>query len=294
MGERAWWRIAAVVAMGLAWSAGDVEAQMIPRHCGMTDRTVSYGSVGIGTQIVLGRHTPWAGDANWASEMERWVGSVTTVTSLDGVDSAGCPVVHVAADGGQYYWRLRDAQPAAPAPALDPIPRHCGMTDATAQFGVVRPGTALILGRHTAWAGDTNWTSEMEAFVGQVGVVTTLEGADEAGCPVVRVSIDGGRYYWRVRDARLAGGGMPMPTPIPTFCGMGAAQYGPVVVGSLVILGMHTPWNGDTNWAPDMGRYVGQRATVTQLAGLDSVGCPVVRVSADGGQFAWRIRDMRL
>jgi hypothetical protein len=41
-----------------------------------------------------------------------------------------------------------------------------------------------------------------------------------------------------------------------------------------------------------MGRWVGQQTTVTGFAGTDSQGCPTVRVAADGGAYAWRIRNM--
>ncbi len=86
----------------------------------------------------------------------------------------------------------------------------------------------------------------------------------------------------------------PMVQPIPQYCGMSVASYGPVTVGSQVTLGYHTPWAGDANWADDMGRWVGMRTYVTSLEGLDEVGCPVVRVAADGGQYYWRIRNMSL
>ena len=46
--------------------------------------------------------------------------------------------------------------------------------------------------------------------------------------------------------------------------------------------------------ADQYARFVGQRAMVTQLSGLDTSGCPGVRVNVDGGEFFWRIRDMRM
>lgn len=86
----------------------------------------------------------------------------------------------------------------------------------------------------------------------------------------------------------------PAMTPIPMYCGMSVASYGPITVGSAVTLGYHTPWSGDANWADEMARWVGARTYVTSLEGLDEVGCPVVRVQADGGQYFWRIRNMSL
>lgn len=94
------------------------------------------------------------------------------------------------------------------------------------------------------------------------------------------------------------------PTGIPTSCGMSSAApvYGPIAVGSSVVLGGHTPWTGpdgqggfvtgDTNWAPEMGQYVGQRTIITSLEGVDDAGCPVVHVAADNGGFYWRINSM--
>lgn len=84
----------------------------------------------------------------------------------------------------------------------------------------------------------------------------------------------------------------PMAEPIPQYCAMTAASYGPLGVGSPVTLGYHTPWAGDANWADDMSRWVNMRTVITSLEGLDEVGCPVVRVAADGGQYFWRIRNM--
>jgi hypothetical protein len=89
----------------------------IPQNCGMT--TPFYGSIMVGSSIVLGGHSPWTGpnssggfvtdDTNWAPEMGNWVGQRTIVTSLDGIDEAGCPGVRVTADTGAYFWRIRNA-----------------------------------------------------------------------------------------------------------------------------------------------------------------------------------------
>jgi hypothetical protein len=82
--------------------------------------------------------------------------------------------------------------------------------------------------------------------------------------------------------------------PIPQYCSMAQASFGPLTVGSPVVLGYHTPWGADANWADEMGRWVGARTYITSLEGVDSVGCPVVRVAADGGQYYWRIRNMTI
>ena len=72
----------------------------------------------------------------------------------------------------------------------------------------------------------------------------------------------------------------------------GTEQYGPVRPGSTVVLGAHTADVGDANWSPEMSRWVGMQTTITSLSGIDGQGCPTVRVAADGGRFAWRVRHM--
>lgn len=67
-----------------------------------------YGSVQKGTAVVLSRHRPVGGKPNWRSDMDQYVGKITTVTSLKGMDAEGCPGVAVEADGGTYFWRIRD------------------------------------------------------------------------------------------------------------------------------------------------------------------------------------------
>ena len=173
------------------------------------------------------------------------------------------------------------------------VPMQCDFAPGTAWYGPISVGTAIVLGRHGPWRGDDNWTPAMDQFVGRVAVVTTLSDVDPSGCPGVRVDIDGGQYFWRIRDAQLAPQTM---LSIPTSCDMtdSTAYYGPITVGSTVILGRHTPWRGDDNWTPEMGRWALGTAMVTQLSGVDSVGCPGVRVDVDGGRFFWRIRDMSL
>jgi len=83
---------------------------------------------------------------------------------------------------------------------------------------------------------------------------------------------------------------------IPTSCGQDAtsATFGPLAVGTKVVLGRHTPVDGDTNWNEAMDGLVGQTATITALSAVDMAGCPVVKIDLDQGVWSWRIRDMRL
>ena len=95
---------------------------------------------------------------------------------------------------------------------------------------------------------------------------------------------------------------------IPTSCGMQVPTFGPLQLGTIVTLGVHSPYTGPDgrghivgpadqhalDWSPDMQPFVGQQTAITALAGVDDAGCPVARVAADGGRFIWRIRDMHL
>jgi hypothetical protein len=92
----------------------------------------------------------------------------------------------------------------------------------------------------------------------------------------------------------------PTPTPtntpviLPQTC-TGTEGYGPIVVGSQVILEKHRVINGSDNWtSPDMDAFIGQTATVTKLSGFDSQNCPGVRVDLDGEKWFWRVRDLKL
>jgi tetratricopeptide (TPR) repeat protein len=81
---------------------------------------------------------------------------------------------------------------------------------------------------------------------------------------------------------------------LPQMCGMAwdAIDYGPIAVGSEVILGHHRAVNGDSGWYEMMDPYVGEQAQVTALSGVDGQGCPGVRVDVDNGSGFWRIRDL--
>jgi hypothetical protein len=266
----------------------------MPQACGQTAATAFYGPVQPGVAVVLGQHREVGGDANWSDGMNAYVGQMATVSQQSGVDDMGCPGVRVDIDGGQWFWRVRDlALPAAPqpVPAASPqsIPTGCGASPASAYYGPVQVGTAVVLGRHSVVPGGDNWTDGMNAYVGQVAYVTEFAGTDEQGCPGVRVTIDGGQWFWRIRDMSLA-------AAPPEACGQAseAAYYGPVTIGSVLVLGRHRLVDGDDNWSPEMDAYVGRAATVTGFAGTDPQGCPGVRVDIDGGQWFWRVRDARV
>lgn len=335
-------------------------AMRFPQNCGMTDYAADYGSATPGTIVILGRHRPVNGDTYWATDMDNYVGHRARILRQSGVDSQGCPCVNVDADGGTYFWRIRDFRdPGIDADAADmasyvpsvgvtsdhgrpaasgagglgsdpfgggifgtggePGPQACGLTDTTADWGPIRVGSRITLGRHRPVDGADNWDPSMDAYIGLSATVRTLIGVDPQGCPIVYVDVDGGYYFWRIRDVTIApeslasvadttrpGAWSGLRGPIPTECGQqsGAENYGSIAVGSRVVLGRHTPYTGpgqygdmvygDTDWAYDMEAYVGMTATVMSLEGGDSAGCPGVRVDIDSGSWFWRIRDMTL
>jgi hypothetical protein len=251
----------------------------------MTETTADYGPIEVGTVVVLGRHSEVDGSDNWAAGMDQYVGKATTVTRLSGVDAQGCPGVRVEIDGGDYFWRIRDLLAVGEAA----IPQECGLTAAGADFGPLGPGSIVILGRHREVDGDDNWAGGMDQYVGRTAMVTSLQGVDPAGCPILFVDVDDETYFWRIRDLTLV-------SPFPLMCEMTEedALYGPLEEGSTVILGRHREVDGEDNWLDDMEQYVGREATVTRLSGVDGQGCPGVRVDIDDERWFWRVRDLRL
>jgi hypothetical protein len=89
------------------------------------------------------------------------------------------------------------------AAADERIPQACGMSDESADYGPVSVGTDVVIGRHRPVDGESNWTEEMDPFVGRAGRVTELVGVDEQGCALVRVDADAGEWFWRLRDMHL-------------------------------------------------------------------------------------------
>lgn len=313
-----------------------------PQNCHQS--VANYGAATIGATVVLGRHRPVDGDTNWAEEMQQWVGRSAHVVSYGDLDTEGCPGVRVDIDGQQWFWRVRDlraagdasvyetfaaADPSSYSPSLGvttdhgrpatsvgigifgsggaPGPQACGLTDDQVVWDPIALGAQVTLGRHRAVNGDENWDPSMDPYVGMTAHVTQLVGVDEQGCPVAHIDLDGGGFYWRVRDMTVTGGGTAT-TPTwsgimswPRDCGQSVGVYGPVTVGTRIVLGAHSPWTGpdssggsvvdDTDWNDEMGQYVGMPATVVSLDGVDPAGCTGVRVDIDGGQWFWRLRD---
>ncbi len=190
---------------------------------------------------------------------------------------------------------------ASIASAQDRPPDSCGLTEADAQYGPVNVGAVVTLQRHRIVRGDDNWDTQMDRYLGRAAHVSRLSGVDAQGCPGIRVDVDGGQWFWRIRDVGIGTGMQPLPqiqessTQFPQQCHQadGAAQYGAATVGATVILGRHRAVDGDTNWTEEMQPWVGRTARVASLAGVDTAGCPGVRVDVDGQQWFWRVRDLR-
>ncbi len=189
--------------------------------------------------------------------------------------------------------------PPPPAPPPGRAPEQCGLTESTAEYGELTVGSVVTLQRHRFVRGDDNWDPQMERYLGRAAHVTRLSGVDEQGCPGIRVDVDAGQYYWRVRDVGIGTQMQPLPavleasTAFPQDCHQSVANYGAATIGATVVLGRHRPVDGDTNWADEMGPYVGRTAHVASYGDLDTEGCPGVRVDVDQQAWFWRVRDLR-
>lgn len=143
-------------------------------------------------------------------------------------------------------------------------------------YGLIKVGSTVVLGRHDDVNGGANWADEMDEYVGQEAVVTSLPGADTQGFLVVKVDSNG--YAWRVRNVALKGGGE-------------AGSYG-YQLGDSVIIGAHRYIDEDNNWADEMLEYVGRTAVITSLEGIDGGNCYIVHVDIDDGDWFWRVETM--
>lgn len=91
--------------------------------------------------------------------------------------------------------------PAATAHRAEaPLPQGCEQDPFHVDYGAIREGSLVRLGRHRSVEGNANWDPSMEHFVGRVTPVVSARGLDPQGCPILEVAVDGGEYVWRVRD----------------------------------------------------------------------------------------------
>jgi hypothetical protein len=188
----------------------------LPQTCERREgENPGHGSLSVGDRVRLGHHRPVRGERNWLGSMEQYVDRIAQVTSLGPPDDQGCSVVHVDLDEGARSWRVRDlvlleqeANRRARVEANDQIggeiPQACTGSADPEDYGPVRPGARVTLGRHRDFNGDANWDEAMEPFVGRETSVIRRSGADSAGCPGIRVDADNGDFFWRIRDMLLA------------------------------------------------------------------------------------------
>jgi hypothetical protein len=314
-------------------------SEAFPQNCHQT--AANYGAATIGATVVLGRHRPVDGDTNWAEDMQQFVGRTAHVASYGDLDTEGCPGVRVDIDQQQWFWRVRDLRPAGAASVYDsfgaapettytpslgvttdhgrppsvgtgifgtggvPGPQACGLSEDQVVWDPIALGAQVTLGRHRDVNGDADWDAGMEQYVGRTAHVSQLVGVDEQGCPVVRVDVDSGVYYWRVRDMSVLGGGT-VGTPgwsgimaWPAEGGEQQASYAPAQVGSRIGRGRRTPWTGPdssgtgatVHGSDEMRPFVGTVATVTSLESVDAARHSRVHVDIDGGHWFWRLRD---
>lgn len=166
--------------------------------CGQNDANAQFGDVQRGGLVRLHKQVEDDVPANWNPDMSFYVDQVTQVTDLLGVDANGCPGVRVEADAGVFFWRVRDLEHVAKS--SDAL--RCGQNELTADYAGLQKGTRITIEQGTPWVERLNWTTDMDAYVGQDAAVTSLSGVDEAGCPGVTLDIDDGVFFWRVRDLK--------------------------------------------------------------------------------------------
>lgn len=263
----------------------------------------------VGSRVILGEHEVLTKEdpdsRNWGEEMSEYVGLEATVTSHEGQDPWGRPVVAVDVDDGQFYWRTEDMEllERGTGEVADHGDEDYGDGDYSYEdyddeyddeyegeyegeyedlgedlAGMVGVGTKVILGRHDERNGGDNWAPEMDAFVGKQATVTEIIGSDDQGFLVVGVKEN--TWSWRIRNLAVVGRGV-------------AGSYG-FQAGDRVILGRHRFVDGNKNWNPSMDAFVGMSARITELVGTEGDGseCFLVRVDADQGEWVWRVESL--
>lgn len=86
------------------------------------------------------------------------------------------------------------------------LPPPCRQDEANPDYLGLEVGSTVVPKRHRIIGGRDNFVPAMEAFIGRRAVVRERAGVDGGGCPVVKLDVDSGRYYWRVRDLEPAAG----------------------------------------------------------------------------------------
>lgn len=243
-----------------------------------------------GARVIVHKHRPVNGNANWSSDMDKYVGKAATVVSHLGRDKAGCAVARISVDGtvvSDYSFRIRDLEYVPPC-CVD-----CGddSSDLDGDSRIVE-GATVIIRKHRPVNGGSNWVSGMDRYVGKEATVVSLLGKDQASCEVARVAVDGAtvtNYSFRVRDLEFVSAGAELSSSLD-----GDSR---IVVGSKVIVHRHRPVEGETNWVSNMDKYADKEAIVVSITGKDRQQCKMAQLSVDGvkiTQYKFRVRDLEL
>ena len=244
-----------------------------------------------GARVIVHKHRPVNGNANWSSDMDKYVGKTATVVSHRGCDKAGCAVARISVDGtvvSNYSFRIRD---------LEYVPPCCGecgdrgddSSDLDGDSRIVE-GATVIIRKHRPVNGGSNWVSGMDRYVGKEATVVRLSGRDGQQCRMAQLKVDGSvvtQFKFRCRDLEFVSAGAALSTDL--------AGDSRIVPGAKVIIHKHRPVDGKTNWVSTMDRYVGKEATVVSLLGKDQASCEVARVAVDGAtvtNYSFRVRDL--
>lgn len=181
-----------------------------------------------------------------------------------------------------------DAVEDQAAPAERPVP-ECEQTDENADYNGIQRGDLVRLHMQREDHVTPNWAPDMEQYVDKVTRVTDTGGVDASGCPSLRVEVDVGTFFWRVRDVERIGA-----DPGDMRCGQSSFEqdYRGFQIGDAVEIGEHSAWYGQENWAPDMDAFVGEQAKIQSHVGVDDAGCPGVTLDIDDGGHFWRVRDL--
>lgn len=244
-----------------------------------------------GAQVVVRRHRPVNGDANWSSSMDEYVGKTATVVSLLGKDKAGCEVARISVNGqtvSNFSFRVRDLEFVSSSSTTGSS-SFTGSSDLDGDSRIVE-GAKVIVHKHRPVNGGSNWVSGMDRYVGKQAVVVRLSGRDGQQCKMAQLKVDDvvvTNYKFRCRDLEFVSGGVSLPTDL--------AGDSRIVPGAKVIIHRHRPVDGKTNWVSSMDRYAGKEATVVSLLGKDQAACEVARVAVDGApvtSYSFRVRDL--
>jgi hypothetical protein len=204
--------------------------------------SATSADLAVGSTVRVGAHTAVGGFRNWSAEMDAFVGKTATVRSLEASpDIAGCALARLDVDSGAWAWRVSDlevlaapetasgdvsvaataapdAMAAAAPVANDVVPE--GTCEGS--FPELVPGARVSLGRHERVAGQTNWTDEMDAFVGQTTTIVRLGAKDPSGCAGARVEADNERWFWRLANMTVLG--TPTDAPAAATKALAAVQ----------------------------------------------------------------------